>query len=158
MDAIASQITSLTIVYSSVYSGAGQRKHQSSASLAFAWGIQRWPANSPHKLPVTRKCFQLMTSSWEWKMHSYTRIQIPHRPCNLNWLYRPNPYTSFPFIIGPRNCIGQNFARVSMHHIYSCKNLTCVIGGDIYIYANALFSPSNFLPPNACLPHIPATI
>ena len=35
MGAIASQITSLTIVYSTVYSDAGQRKHQSSASLAF---------------------------------------------------------------------------------------------------------------------------
>ena len=35
MDAIASQITSLTIVYSIVYSDADQRKHQSSASLAF---------------------------------------------------------------------------------------------------------------------------
>ena len=43
MDTIASQITSLTIVYSSVYSGADQRKHQSSASLAFAWGIHRGP-------------------------------------------------------------------------------------------------------------------
>ena len=64
MDAIASQITSLTIVYSIVYSGADQRKHQSSASLAFARGIHRWPVNSPHKGPVTRKCFHLMTSSW----------------------------------------------------------------------------------------------
>ena len=49
MSAMASQITSLTIVYSSVYSGEDQRKHQSSASLAFVRGIHRWPANSPHK-------------------------------------------------------------------------------------------------------------
>ena len=41
MGAIASQITSLTIVYSTVYSDADQRKHQSSASLAFVWGIHR---------------------------------------------------------------------------------------------------------------------
>ena len=41
MDAIASQITSLTIVYSTVYSDADQRKHQSSASLAFVRGIHR---------------------------------------------------------------------------------------------------------------------
>ena len=39
MGAIASQITSLTIVYSTVYSDADQRKHQSSASLAFVWRI-----------------------------------------------------------------------------------------------------------------------
>ena len=55
MDARASQITCLTIVYSTVYSGADQRKHQSYASLAFVWGIHRWPMNSPHKGPVTRK-------------------------------------------------------------------------------------------------------
>ena len=57
MGAIASQITSLTIVYSIVYSDANQRKHQSSASLAFVRGIHRGPVNSPHKWPVTRKMF-----------------------------------------------------------------------------------------------------
>ena len=36
---------------------ADQRKHQSSWSLAFVWGIHRWPVNSPHKGPVTRKVF-----------------------------------------------------------------------------------------------------
>ena len=55
MGAIAYQITSLTIVYSAVYSDADQRKHQSSVSLAFVWGIHRGPVNSPHKWPVTRK-------------------------------------------------------------------------------------------------------
>ena len=57
MDAIASQITSLTIVYSIVYSDADQRKHQSSKSPAFVRGIHRGPVNSPHKWPVTRKMF-----------------------------------------------------------------------------------------------------
>ena len=57
MDTMASQITSRTIVYPTVYSGADQRKHQSSALLAFVWGIPRWPVNSPHKRPVTRKVF-----------------------------------------------------------------------------------------------------
>ena len=57
MGAIASQITSLTIVYSSVYSDADQRKHQSSVSLAFMRGIHRGLVNSPHKWPVTRKMF-----------------------------------------------------------------------------------------------------
>ena len=55
MGAAVSQITSLTIVYPTVYSGADQRKHQSSASLAFVWEIHRWPVNSPHKGPVTWK-------------------------------------------------------------------------------------------------------
>ena len=57
MSTIASQITSLTIVYSTIYSGVDQSKHQSSASLAFVWGIHRGPVNSPHKWPVTRKMF-----------------------------------------------------------------------------------------------------
>ena len=57
MNATASQIISLTIVYPTVYSGADQRKHQSSASLAFVRGIHRSPVNSPHKCPVTRKMF-----------------------------------------------------------------------------------------------------
>ena len=57
MGAIASQITSFTIVYSTVYSDADERKHQSSASLAFVWGIHRGRVNSPHKWTVTRKMF-----------------------------------------------------------------------------------------------------
>ena len=53
MDAMASQITSLTIFYSTVYSGTDQRKHQSSMLLAFVQGIHGWP----HEWPVTRKTF-----------------------------------------------------------------------------------------------------
>ena len=41
MTPMASQITSLTVVYSIVYSGIDQRKHQSSSSLAFVRGIHR---------------------------------------------------------------------------------------------------------------------
>ena len=55
MGAMASQITSLTIVYSTVYSDADQGKHQCPVSLAFVRGIHRGPVNSPHKWPVTRK-------------------------------------------------------------------------------------------------------
>ena len=55
MGTIVSQITSLTIVYSTVYSGADQRKYQSSASLAFVRGIHQGLVNSPHKWPVTLK-------------------------------------------------------------------------------------------------------
>ena len=57
MGAMASEITSLNIVYSTVYSGADRRKHQRSASLAFVRAIHRWPVYSPHKWPVTRKMF-----------------------------------------------------------------------------------------------------
>ena len=57
MRAMVSQITSFIIVYSTYHSGGDQRKHQSSASLAFVCGIPRWPVNSPHKGSVTRKMF-----------------------------------------------------------------------------------------------------
>ena len=57
LSAMASQIPSFTIVYSTVYSGADHRKHQSSASLAFVRRIHRSPVNSAHKGPVTRKMF-----------------------------------------------------------------------------------------------------
>ena len=64
MSAIASQTTSLTIVYSIVYSDADQRKHQSSASLAFVWEFtgDRWIPRTNGQL--RGKCFHLMTSSW----------------------------------------------------------------------------------------------
>ena len=57
MGAMASQITSLKIVYSNVYSGTDERKYQSVALLAFVRGIHQWLVNSPHKGPETQKMF-----------------------------------------------------------------------------------------------------
>ena len=57
MGPMVSQITSLTVVYSIIYSDADQRKHQSSASLAFVRRIHQGPVNFPHKGPVTPKMF-----------------------------------------------------------------------------------------------------
>ena len=57
MSMMVSQITGISIVCSTVGSGADQRKHQSAVSLAFVCGIQWWPVSSPHKRPVTRKMF-----------------------------------------------------------------------------------------------------
>ena len=75
MTMLASQITSLTVVYSIVYSGVNQRKHQSSASLAFVREIHRGPVNFPHKWPVTRKMFPFddvimftMPEKWDWRI------------------------------------------------------------------------------------------
>ena len=57
MGTIASQMTNLAIVYSTVYSDADQRNHQSFASLAFVRRIPRGPVNSPHKWLVTGEMF-----------------------------------------------------------------------------------------------------
>ena len=53
MGTVASQIASLNIVYSTVYSGVDQRKHQSSTSLAFVRGIHRGPGTE-HKGMIQR--------------------------------------------------------------------------------------------------------
>ena len=71
MSAMASQITSLTIVYSTVCSGADQRKHQSSAPLVR--GFHRLPANSPHKGTVTRKMFPFDDVIMRWRGFIYWR-------------------------------------------------------------------------------------
>ena len=57
MSAMASQITGVSIVYSTVCSGADQGKHQSSTSLASVRETHRWPMKSLHKGPVKRKMF-----------------------------------------------------------------------------------------------------
>ena len=66
MGTVASRITSLAIVYSTVYSDTDKRKHLSSASLAFVRGIHRGPVNYPHKWPVTRKMFPFDDVIMEW--------------------------------------------------------------------------------------------
>ena len=65
MTTMASQITNLTVVYSIVYLGADQRKHQSSASLAFVWGIHR-----TGEFPAQRASNAENASIW-WRHHGY---------------------------------------------------------------------------------------
>ena len=87
MGAMASQITSLAIVYSTVYSDADQRKQQSSASLPFVREIHRWPVNSPHKGPVTRKMFpfddvimsSLLVATDIYICHDSAVVMVLHR-------------------------------------------------------------------------------
>ena len=85
--AIVSRITSLTIVYSTVYSGADQRKHQSSALLAFVRGIHLWPVKSPHKWPVTQTMFPTddvimpqHSRSWFYSRHICRESEDHHKP------------------------------------------------------------------------------
>ena len=80
MSAMASQITSLPIVYPAVYSRRRSKKHQSSASLAFVRGIHRWPVNFPHKGPVTRKMFPLDDVIVQQISSSFCQI-LSQSPC-----------------------------------------------------------------------------
>ena len=123
MGAIASQITGLTIVHSTVYSDADQWKHQSSASLVFVRGIHRRPVDTPHKWPVTRKMFLfddvIMSFSHTW--HSscwkqYIFIGLTDAPTKIQ---RAN---------ARRNVI-YFFSRV----IFAVKNWDCILAGIIIL-------------------------
>ena len=81
MTTMASQITSLAVVYSSVYLDADQRKHQSSASLAFVWGIHRDRWIPRTKGQLRGKCFHLMTSSWDTSIASWRTFRFYVRVC-----------------------------------------------------------------------------
>ena len=89
MTMLASQITSLTVVYSIVYSGVNQRKHQSSASLAFVRAIHRGPVNFPHKWPVTRKMFPFDDVIMETVVRELMAICL-----GLNMLQPVAPFTN----------------------------------------------------------------
>ena len=91
MGVIASQITSPTIVYSTVYSGADQRKYQSSASLAFVLGIHRWPVNSPHKGPATRKMFPFDDVIMKYAQRTYPCLTSHRRSRHLGSLSPQGP-------------------------------------------------------------------
>ena len=103
---MASQITSPTIVYSTIYSGADQ----SSAPLAFVRGIHRWPVNSPHKGPVTRKMFEfddvivVSTSfccGWDQQHFRHLKWSLwQYEPTNKKILQSHDLETLF-YIIGP---------------------------------------------------------
>ena len=87
MTTMSSQITSLTVVYSAVYSDSDQRKHQSSASLAFVWGIHRDRWIPRTKGQLRGKCFHLMTSSC-----NYFLTPLPCLPGAselIHWKLRP---------------------------------------------------------------------
>ena len=66
MSAIASQITSLTIVYSTVSRRRSKKTRKLPVSGLYEGNL---PVSSPHKGPVTRKSFHLMTSSCQWWRH-----------------------------------------------------------------------------------------
>ena len=72
MGAMASQITSLTSVYSTVYSGVDRRKHQSSASLDLVRGIHQWPVNLPAQMASNAE----NVSIW-WRHHAPSRVPLP---------------------------------------------------------------------------------
>ena len=111
MSAMASWITGVSIIYLTVCSGADQRKYQNFASLAFARGNHRSPANSPHKGPVTRKMFPFVdvimslsitaVDDWFNNYHAVTYLAIS------SWLIIRSLWSCSP-----------KFCPLSIPHIY----------------------------------------
>ena len=104
MGAMASQIISITIVYSTVYSGADHRKHQSSAPLAFVRGINPSPVNSPTNGQSRGKCFHLMTSSCEYICAPKTAS-----PCRPNTMIPTTTIVSVNFFLISKLFISMNW-------------------------------------------------
>ena len=148
MGVIASQITSLTIVYSAVYSGADQRKHQSSASLAFVRGIHRGPVNSPHKWLVTRKMFpfddvimtvvkfnnrfvyQIRSSNWNTGftlgtmiISTLLRVGIGHDGPSLPWAVLTLSLIHLTDWLGPSDAFTLHSTRSRFVQIMVCRLL-----------------------------------
>ena len=111
MGAIASQITSLTIVYSIVYSDADQRKHQSSVSLAFVRGIHRGPVNSPHKWPVTWKMFPfddvIMICHHDLTKKAFSKLKYTYLQSVKQWVWHQKCKNRFPnkHVIHHEHCV-----------------------------------------------------
>ena len=121
MGVMASQITSLTIVYSTLYSGADYRKHQSSASLAFVRGMNRLPVNLPHKWPVTQKMFPFDEAIMIFLQYvDYVFI---------NYLYVPIVHKHYPgiFLIPCNYCKTQNFKYPQKYYQTSCNKFQHII-------------------------------
>ena len=76
MSAMAAQITSVSIVYSTVCSGAHQRNYQRSASLTFVRGIHRWHIRTNNRIVGESKRLDLM-----WRRCDVGRMLIPCVGC-----------------------------------------------------------------------------
>ena len=122
MGTVAYQITSLTIVYSTVYSGADQRKHQSSASLACVRWIHRGPVNSPHKWPVTRKTFPSDDVIMCHKSTSYPILNLPQRHILLHSsiCHESKSYTILQFATRAHSI---TLSHLSQKHILSHSSI-----------------------------------
>ena len=139
MGAMAPQINSLIVVYSNVYSGADQRKHQSFASLAFVRGIHRWPVNSPQKGPVTRKMFPFDDVIMDVEV-----LVVLGGPCDIRY---PSESREMSFVdntnsiqliwnFAQNTIILQNFLSERLHQSTSVCKLGYI--WDIYKYSSPL--------------------
>ena len=118
-------------VHSTVYSGVDQRKHQSSASLAFVWGIHRWPVNSPQKASNAKNISiwwrhpVSYPTTFLWNDKIIATTVICHR---VRWCYVLSPHNKFIYnlkTLSPLLALCQTKHRSSRdsRHKGACKAL-----------------------------------
>ena len=111
--------------YPTAYSGAGQRKHQSSASLAFVWGIHQWLANFPLKWPVTLKMFPFDDEIIGWRNlvmqhESFSGSHIRHYRSSVT---KPSRLVTRGPLIPCCTDISAKYQILTWYEI-SCNNIT----------------------------------
>ena len=130
MSARVSQITGVSFVCSTACSGADQRKHQSSVSVAFVRGIHRSPLDSPHK-GKRAKPFHLMTSSWKCMIHiSFGKSTLHLR--NTITLRQSSFHSFFNELFIWMTDAYKRITAVNKWHFSSSniKNLVCIKNGS----------------------------
>ena len=134
---MASQIAGDSIACSTVYLCVDQRKHLSSASLAFVMGIHRWPVNFLPKEPATRKCFHLAMSSW-WFANRSSYI-VSHTMCTQ--------HSFVMFHIGYNSssyCL--HYSRLINHWLIKCQWSHPGWYGKLYNYQAPKIGELNIFP------------
>ena len=146
MSAMASQITSVSIVCLNVCSGADQRKHQSSASLAFVTRIHRSPVDSPHKGTVTRKMFPLddvIMSRLNCVLHKATSAKFDHKPGSNEY---SNFFSGRAWIFLTHDARWRIYASVDWVFIGSGNGLPPAWHLFLLSYTMTFYFHCNFLP------------
>ena len=130
MSTIVFQITSLTIVYSTVHSGADHGKHKSSASLAFVRGNDEWPMNSPHK-----RFGNTENVSISWRHHVNRGMIMKTRyNCEIQFMYHVSiPGCKYSLSQWQDKQIGQTKEKIILFGIYAFKSKRNLYL-DIYIH------------------------
>ena len=145
MSAIASEITSFTNVNPTVYSDADQRKHQSSASLAFLRGDQ-W---IPHtKVQWRGKCSHLMTSACVTVHGCISIVDIStiyvlnclgKSKCNIPRQWKSNgSRDTFSFRTGVRYPVECCSESTRGRHFSKCRIIICLLCKQNTVAAGAM--------------------
>ena len=138
MTTMKSQITSLTVVYSIVYSDADQRKHQSSASLAFVRGIHRDRWIPRTKSQLREKCFHLMTSSC--RVHGNRRTKISVLVVEISASYGASVYLAKQSQHGDLHWINGHLVQQpqDIDKVHICQDMFTRQMGPFYRHAKIL--------------------